>query len=149
MAKKVRRIYDAKTFTWLLGQDDIMAYANPHGEDFDPAEYIKDKDIWLLHVHGCYMLFEKQAKRRFEGHLLLPKAARGPSSIKNCKKMLAYVFTHGKASCIYGIVPSEHMRARVFTRALGFLPHGPCRDAIGRDCVQYVMEGRQWDCLSG
>jgi hypothetical protein len=95
------------------------------------------------------VLFADQGAGRYEMHYLLTKALRGKSALYAIKEAIRALFTHHHASAITGATPRDNLAARAVNRALGGRPYGVCKDSLGRDCINYVLERATWVALSG
>lgn len=137
---KIRRFYDAKTLNKLVNRADILPYVAPGYESLDASAFFKRPGNVAFKAGRGAMLFAERRKGVYDTHYLFPTDMRGPEALKIARAIVAEVFTSLRAKAMVGKVPVEHMRSRVFTRALGFVPTGRCRDSSGRKCIGYILE---------
>lgn len=147
MTNKVRRITDLKTYKWLLKQDDIARHAFPTGVPADLGRVIHNKDIYLYYVGKTYVMFHRKKRGMYEAEIMVLKADRGPTGLRNAQTILRYMFTEHHAECIFGLIIKEHLRSRIFASAAGFVAKHKALDYLGRECVHYRLEKSRWQLL--
>lgn len=144
---KIRRFYDAKTLNKLVNRSDILPYVAPGYAQIDVSDFFKRPGNVAFKAGRAAIIFARRRKGVYEMHYLFPTDMRGPEALKIARAILSEVFTSLRAKAIVGKVPVENMPSRVFSRALGALPTGSCRDASGRECVGYALRRERWMSL--
>lgn len=141
---KVRRIADAKTLNKLVNRPDVISLIAPDYERLDMSEFFRRPGNVALKYGRAAMLLALRKRGIYETHYVIPEDMRGPEGLAASREMINYAFTALKARAMVGKVPKLHLRSRVFTRALGAMPTGPCRDASGTECIGYILEAKRW-----
>lgn len=123
----------------------MLEHVAPGYDSFDLTEFVYDTDNVCLMSNGAVAIFAGIGDAAYEGHYLFPAYVRGRKALTVAKDMLRAMFTTYKARAIHGHVSRSHRAARTLTRALGFTVVGDSRDALGRECVHYLLERDAWE----
>ena len=128
----------------LINEPDILKACAPGYEQvYAEGFFTRPGNVIFGDFDGA-ILFGFLEDGRYEGHYLFTRKLRGRDRIERCRDALNYMFTVKNAFAIVGQTPRENHAARVMNRALGFRPTGVSKDQFGRDCINYVLERRQW-----
>ncbi len=141
---RVRRITDAKTLNKAVNRPDVLPTLAPGYESLDMSGFFKRRGNIALKYGRAVVLLAPRKGGVYEMHYILPEDMRGCEGLAAVREVVNYAFTALRAKTIVGKVPKHHLRSRVFARALGAMPTGPCRDAEGTECIGYVLEAKQW-----
>ena len=140
----VSRVFDHEKLNKAVNIPSVLEAVAPGYESYDLTEFIQNRDNVVLRVGDAFAAFVFLEKGVYEGHFLNPPHIKGKRALESCKNMLSYMFTTMKASVISGKVSCENSKARVMTRALGFVNLGKSRDALDKECVDYILEAEKW-----
>lgn len=142
---KVRRITDAKTLNKIVNRPDVLPLLAPDYESLDMSGFFKNPNNTALKYGRVCVLVSALKRKKYDFRYIIPEDLRGADGLRAVKEIVNYAFTELHAEAILGKVPVDHIRSRVFARALGAMPSGKCRDASGARCIKYILERAKWE----
>lgn len=144
---KVRRFYDLPTLEKAVNRDDVLPYvaaATPGEHWLDMSAFFKRKGNMAFKGGRGVMLACLRSRGVYEIHYLFPTDMRGPVASQIAKEVLRLLFTEYRARAIVGKVPVGNLPSRMFSRHIGGVSTGKCRDHTGNPCIGYKLERSRW-----
>lgn len=134
----------------LANQEQNLEASAPGFTDIDLSAFVENPENIVVGNSDGVALFAMVHDNppTYEGHYLFNKETTGHDALELAREMLRAAFTKRGVEVIVGSVPLENKAVRAFTHALGFTPVGESVDTLGRSCVTYRMERKQWEVSS-
>src|ERR1700744_4008484 len=127
---------------------EVLPWIAPGFDHVDMAPFFDRPANLMLGNDSGVVLFIHLGEAIYSCHFLLTSSLRGRDALTAIKMAFTTLFTSRNAVAITGLIPRDNRASRAMVNALGCRPLGLAPDSLGRSCMSYIMERKQWAILS-